>query len=135
MVEEKNKKWRNFFYSRWFLLGIVFLIFVMVSSYARAYYQEYLIKQEIKNLQQEVRDLEAKKLETVKILKYVQSDSFIEEKARTELNLLKPGEKMALVINGSPLNDNGQMPDKVVKWSSIGNPVKWLKFFFFKDNN
>jgi cell division protein FtsB len=135
MVEEKNEKWRQIFYSRWFLLGMIFLSIILTSSYIRAYYQEYLVKQEIKNLQQEVRNLEAKKIETMEIFKYVQSDSFVEEKARTELNLLKSGEKMALISNSSVGNINGQMPDKVVKWSSIENPIKWLKFFFFKNNN
>lgn len=135
MAEEKNEKWRQIFYSRWFLLGMVFLSIVMVSSYARAYYQEYLVKQEIKNLQQEVRNLEAKKIETMEIFKYVQSDSFVEEKARIELNLLKSGEKMALISNSATGNSNGQIPNKVVKWSSVENPIKWLKFFFFKNNN
>jgi len=135
MAGKQEAIWKHFFYSKWFLVAMLFLIVVMLSSYARAYYQEYLVKQEIKNLQEEVHSLESKKLETVEILKYVQSDAFVEEKARTELNLLKPGEKMAVIAEDSLKKDNGQLEDKVVKWSSLQNPIKWIKFFFFKNIN
>ena len=135
MAESKDKNWKHIFYSRWFLLVLFALAILVVFSYMRAYYQEYRVRTEIDILHEEVQGLESKKLKTMEILKYVQSQAFVEEKARTELNLLKPGEKMAVIPSGSLKNNIGQPETDLVKWSSVKNPIKWFKFFFFKDNN
>ncbi|MFA6547874.1 MAG: septum formation initiator family protein [Candidatus Magasanikbacteria bacterium] len=135
MAESKNGNWKNVFYSRWFLLVLFGLAVLLIFSYIRAYYQEYKVRSEINTLHEEVGNLEAKKLETMEIFKHVQSQAFVEEKARTELNLLKPGEKMAVIPSGSSKNDIGQPEPNLVKWSNVKNPIKWFKFFFFKNNN
>lgn len=135
MAEAQNEKWKQVFYSQWFLLVLFLLAIFLVFSYIRAYYQESRVRSEIDTLHEEVETLEAKKIKTVEILKYVQSQAFIEEKARTELNLLKPGEKMAIIPSGSMKADIGQPKQDLLKWSSVKNSIKWFKFFFFKDNN
>ena len=135
MAESKNERWKQIFYSRWFLLVLFCLAILLIFSYIRAYYQEYKVRSEIDTLHEEVRGLEAKKLETMEVYKYVQSQSFVEEKARTELNLLKPGEKMAIIPSSSSTNSIGQPEPDLVKWSNVKNSIKWFKFFFFKDNN
>ncbi len=135
MSESKNENWKHIFYSRWFLLVLSGLAVLLVFSYIQAYYQEYKVRAEIDTLHKEVLNLEAKKIKTVEILKYVQSQAFVEEKGRTELNLLKPGEKMVIIPSGSLKNDIGQSEPDLVKWSKVNNPIKWFKFFFFKDNN
>ncbi|MFA6424526.1 MAG: septum formation initiator family protein [Candidatus Magasanikbacteria bacterium] len=134
MSESKNEKWKQIFYSRWFLLVLFGLAMLLIFSYVRAYYQEYRVRSEIDSLQEEVNDLESKKLQTVEALKYVQSQAFVEEKARTELNLLKSGEKMAIIPSGSLNIKIGQPTDDLVKWTNINNPIKWFKFFFIKNN-
>ncbi len=133
MAEAKNNKWGNVFYSRWFLLVLFGLVMLLTFSYLRAYYQEYRVRSEIDILRDEVQNLEVKKLETVEIFKRVQSKAFIEEKARTELNLLKPGEKMAVIPSGSLKTNIGQAESDLIKWTNVKNPIKWFKFFFFKD--
>lgn len=135
MAESKNKNWKQVFYSRWFLLVLFGLVMLLTFSYIRAYYQEYRVRSDINTLREEVRELEVKKLQTIDILKYVQSYAFVEEKARTELNLLKPGEKMAVIPSGSFKNSPRQPEPDLLKWSKVKNPIKWFKFFFFKDNN
>ncbi len=135
MPEVKNEKWKQVFYSQWFLLVLFLLAIFLIFSYIRAYYQESRVRSEIDSLHEEVESLEAKKIKTVEILKYVQSQAFVEEKARTELNLLKPGEKMAIIPSGSIKTDIGQPEQDLLKWSNVKNPIKWFKFFFFKDNN
>lgn len=135
MAEAKNEKWKQVFYSQWFLLVLFLLAIFLIFSYIRAYYQESRVRSEIDTLHEEVETLEAKKIKTVEILKYVQSQAFVEEKARTELNLLKPGEKMAIIPSGSIKTDIGQPEQDLLKWSNVKNPIKWFKFFFFKDNN
>ncbi|MFH1286838.1 MAG: septum formation initiator family protein [Candidatus Magasanikbacteria bacterium] len=126
----KEKTTRKFYKTKVFLL-VVFLgaIFVAIS-YIRGYYQDYKIKQEIKYLKEEVRTLESKKIESLAILEYVMSDTFIEEKARTELNLKKPGEHVAFISsdgdNVSRVDSNFYQEKK----EDLNNPTKWWYYFF-----
>ncbi len=128
--KDQNQKWKQIFYSRWFLALLFGLTFLLIISYIRAYYQEFQVRQEISNLQEQLRSLESKKIETVELLKYAQSSTFVEEKARTELNLIKPGENAVIITSGSELLANRQEKTNMIKWSQVSNPIKWFKFFF-----
>lgn len=135
MSEEKNKsKWAQIFYSNWFLLVIFLLTFLLVISYARAYYQEYQVRKEISSLQEQLHSLEAKKIQTIDLLRYSQTPSFVEEKARIELNMLKPGENQVIINSGTSLLANRQEKESVIKWTPTTNLVKWFKFYFINNN-
>ncbi len=124
---------RRFFASRMFLI-IAFVIAVLFAlGYARAYYQDYKIKQEIRVLQQEVKGLEKKKLESMEILKYVTSQEFVEEKARTELNMKLPGEQV-MIIDGLVENDKKQQ-NRPVENNDLSNQAKWWYYFMHKTIN
>jgi cell division protein FtsB len=88
---------RNFFASRLFLVVLLVITSLMALLYARAYYQDYVVRQEIKELEADIEALETKKLESLKILEYVKSSQFVEETARTELNMRKTGESVVVV--------------------------------------
>lgn len=88
---------RNFFASRLFLVVLLVITSLMALLYARAYYQDYMVRQEIKELQSDIEKLNTKKLESLKILEYVTSDQFVEETARTDLNMKKAGESVLVV--------------------------------------
>lgn len=124
---------RRFFTSRLFLVVIFGMIGLIIFGSIRTYYQDYKVKQEIASLQNEVNNLQKKKFQSMELLEYITSDAFVEEKARTELNLKKPGEHV-LIIPASPkhaeqkqlaLNssDSGQ---------SLSNPIKWWYYFIHK---
>ena len=135
MSEEKNKsKWAQIFYSRWFLLVLFLLTLLLVASYTRAYYQEYQVRKQISDLQLQLHSLEAKKIETMELLKYSQSSTFFEEKARTELNMLKPGENEVIINSSTSLLSNRQENGDMVKWTPVTNPIKWFKFYFLNNN-
>lgn len=127
MQREKQSFLKRFFGSRLFLLIALVCVILVAIGYIRAYYQDYKIRQEINALQDEVKRLEYKKLESMEILKYVTSDAFVEEKARTELNLKKPGEGVIVVTN--PEIDSVQKPDLGVDTTHLSNPVKWWYYF------
>lgn len=119
---------KRFFGSRLFLI-VLFIIAVLVAlGYARAYYQDYKVKQEIKSLQNDVKNLEKKKLESMEILKYVTSDAFVEEKARTELNLKKPGENV-LIMKSEEQEDLVLAKNQAVEEKDLSNPMKWWYYF------
>src|SRR3989338_11430617 len=130
-MERRQKKSliRLFFVSRLFLAGALVLSAVVGFGYARAYYQDYQIKQEIRELEQEVERLKTKKLESLDILKYVTSDAFVEEKARTELNMRKPGEQL-VIIEREEDTSAVSMEEDVLAERAESNPAKWLRYFF-----
>lgn len=135
MANSRDLKWKQIFYSRWFLVLLFVLLFLLVFSYARAYYQEYQVRQEIKSLKDQLHSLESKKIETMDLLRYAQSSTFVEEKARRELNLVKPGENAAIIASASQEQANRQEKANMIKWSQVSNPIKWLKFFFITNTN
>ncbi|HBU07186.1 MAG TPA: hypothetical protein DEB09_03820 [Candidatus Magasanikbacteria bacterium] len=124
---------RRFFASRMFLI-VAFVIAVLVAlGYARAYYQDYKINQEIEALQTQVKSLEHKKLESMEILKYVTSPEFVEEKARNELNMKKPGENV-LVIDGL-VESNKTKQTGPVENNDLNNQTKWWYYFIHRQPN
>jgi len=93
MFRQKNKKDNTNIFGSYLFLFIIIIVASMVTfSYARTYYQDYQINQEIKQLKSEAKKLESKKLKLVEKLDYVKTTDFITQKARTDLNMIKQGE-------------------------------------------
>lgn len=133
MKKGERSFFRRFFGSRLFLMVGFVLAILVALGYARAYYQDYKIKQEIKLLQEEVKSLEKKKLESMEILKYVTSDAFVEEKARTDLNMKKPGEH-AVVVKGQDTDEVVKLQDDSEE-KEFSNPQKWWEYFTKTDRH
>lgn len=130
-MSSRKKPLKNFLNSRWFFLLAVLLTVVVIFAFLQAFYRDYQIRQEIQSLQDEVKNLEAKKIETLDVLNYVKSDEYALEKARTELNLVYPGEKMMIINAGA--NKSGQENYNVIKSTNDdSNLKKWWRFFFNK---
>lgn len=131
---QKNEKsfFKRFFGSRWFLVTAFVVAVLVAFGYARAYYQDYKIRQEINSLQEQVKKLEHKKLESMEILKYVISDAFVEEKARTELNLKKPGENVLVLKNQD--GDEKIEENSPVEKTLLNNPIKWWYYFLNRES-
>ena len=124
----RGNGWKNFFNSQIFVVIIAIVAVMVVFQYARVYYQDYLVRQEIVYLEDQAKKMESKKVELLEILKYVKSDSFVEEKARTELNLVKPGEQV-VVVPQPDRGSNRQEDEAVVRLKNIPNYQKWLNYF------
>lgn len=119
---EKQSSIRRLFQSRGFLITALVVAILIAVSFARAYYQDYQIRQEIRQLEDQVAQLEKKKIESFEILQYVTSPAFVEEKARTELNLKKEGEHVVR-IDGfeASLQEETYVEDN----EGLNNPQKW----------
>ncbi len=99
-------------------------------AYVRAFYQDYQVRQEIIRLQEDARNFEAKKIQLLDVLKYVKSDEFVEERARMEFNMTKPGEQVLVLDASQPKQADRQGEDAVVRWNRISNILKWWRYFF-----
>ena len=128
-MSAKGNGWKNFFSSQIFVVIVAIVAAMVIFQYARAYYQEYLVRQEIAYLEEQANKMAARKVELLEVLKYVKSDSFVEEKAHTELNLVKPGEQVVVLPQNQDMG-NRQATEGVVRLEHISNYRKWLNYFF-----
>ena len=125
----KSNTWKAALSSRWFLVGGLALIIVLSIGFARSWYQQYQIHQEINQLQTQARRLESKQIETLRLLQYVSSTAYVEKEARTALNLVKEGENVAIVArstSGIATTFNAP-PSRIDR--SVSNVRKWWKYF------
>lgn len=130
-MKTKNTALRRFFFSRLFLLIISLGVLFTAIGFGRAYYQAYQIRQQIRALQNDLNALQKKKLASLEILSYVLSQNFVEEKARTELNLKKPGEHVAVIPNQATTPVINAVSTGV-SGQHLANPIKWWYYFSHK---
>lgn len=132
MSGRETKPGKGFLASRWSLIIGAVVLFVLIVAFTRAYYQNYRTRQEIERLKVEVSRLEAKKIETLEILRYAQSAAYVEEKARAELNLVKPGERVTVVPGAAAggVGGVGQPPKNMLELNNLSNPRRWWNYFF-----
>ncbi|PIR73980.1 MAG: hypothetical protein COU35_04985 [Candidatus Magasanikbacteria bacterium CG10_big_fil_rev_8_21_14_0_10_47_10] len=131
--QKQHGVFRRFFGSRLFLIIALIVLTLIALSFARAYYQDYKIRQQIAELREEVHQLEKRKLESMEILDYVTSDTFVEEKARTELNMKKSGENVVVISDPGLQEFSGrdimQEPPDSQASADTPNPLKWWYYF------
>jgi len=122
----------NFFYrlfsSQRFLaiVGLVFLLLI-VFPLAKTYTQRRLVEQEIEGVKKEINEFEKSNKELKEMIVYLESDQSLEEQARLNLNLKKPGEKV-IVIDHSKVTTSTDDINKTT--SSENNFSKWWHYFF-----
>ncbi len=122
----------NFFYrlvsSQRFLaiIGLAFLV-VIILPLARTYSQKKLVEKEIEDIKNQISLYEQQNQELGELLAYLQSDQSLEEQARQNLNLKKPGEMVVVIENKKNLLDAAEA-DKQANQAS--NLEKWWSYFF-----
>lgn len=135
MPKETPRAFERVLLSRWFLLSLLGAAILIAVSYARAYYQDYKVREQISELETEVLSLQRKKLVSLDLLKQASTEQFLEEKAKTELNLKKPDEQVLVIPNIKT-----EVPQTVLVTSTpavdeipLSNLVKWW-YYFTKSN-
>src|SRR5574344_816863 len=93
------KKPDNFFYrlfSSQRFLAIIGLIFILLIVFplAKVYTQKRLVEKEIDDVKAEIANFEKTNQDLRQMIDYLQSDQSLEEQARLNLNMKKPGEKV-----------------------------------------
>lgn len=135
MPKETPRAFERVLLSRWFLLCLLVAAIIIAVSYARAYYQDYKVRQQIAALETEVLNLQRKKLVSLDLLKQAGTEQFLEDKAKTELNLKKEGEQVLVIPD-----IKSETPQNIVVTTTIAvdepalsNPRKWW-YYFTKSN-
>lgn len=108
------------------IVGLSFLVLILFPL-AKTYSQRKLVEQEINDVKKEISDFESKNQELKEMINYLQSDQSLEEQARLNLNLKKPGETV-VVINEKKIAANAVSPSDETK--DFSNLKKWWYYFF-----
>ena len=129
-MSRESSRVRTFFGSKFFL-GFAFLLtFAFAFGFARAYFKDYAFREEVKRLESEINQLEKKKLESIELLKYVSSTSYLEDTARLDLNMKKPGERVLFIHSVEKQQDTIRDPEgEGLGGQDIPNPLKWWYYF------
>jgi len=132
------------FFNQKFLTLVGLAVVVLVGwPFTKNAIKQYKINKEINDFKQEIAALQNKGVALKDFVSSLESDQFVEEYARLNLNLKKPGEEKTVI----KIDDNGlsqasssigdQIFDipgkaKAVPDSEISNPQKWFNYFFRK---
>ena len=129
MVEKKNKgSIRRFLESPLFLIVCIPVAVLVAYGFIQSYYNGYKINQEISALESDIESLKHKNFELIDLYKYVMSDDFVEEKARTELNMKKEGENVLVFKNDNDYVKN-ESDSYIDSGQRMTNPLKWWYYF------
>lgn len=108
------------------LIGLIFLV-VILFPLARTYTQKRLVEKEIAEVKREISEFENANQELKEMIAYLESGQSLEEQARLNLNLKKPGEKVIVIENLNKENDRGEINKTTTKESNF---TKWWHYFF-----
>jgi cell division protein FtsB len=142
MIFRKNKNLFNKVFLSQIALTIVgFMVLILISvPLARNMSKRYKVNDEINDLQREISDLEGRNTELKDLVKYLNSDSFVEEQAKLKLNYKEEGEEVFIIKdiegesgeffsnkNKSSYNILGLNKNEAREKNNI---IKWWNYFF-----
>jgi len=108
------------------IIGLGFLVLI-IFPLAKTYSQRRMVEKEITDVQNQIVDFEKQNQQLKDLIVYLQSDQSLEEQARLNLNLKKPGEGVIMVEDKKINTDDAAAPAA----SSTGsNLSKWWNYFF-----
>jgi cell division protein FtsL len=98
IAEKKEKFPRKYLFNEKILTFLLLLMIVLLSvPLYNNFHRRQKINREISDLEAEINQAENKNTELQKLIKYLESDQFVEEQARLNLNMKKPGESVTVV--------------------------------------
>jgi cell division protein FtsB len=118
------------------ILALIVLVFSSIGL-VKEVINKHELKKNINELAGKIADLKKRNADLSETINYFQSMDFVEQEARTKLNLRKPGEKI-IVVNGSLDNNSNGVVDGAVPLATSAlnegqektNPQKWWDYFF-----
>lgn len=118
------------FVLRFVTLALAVLLVFFIVAFARIFFKDYELRKEISRVEQDVARLEKRKIESLDMLKRLQSDVYIEERARRELQVVRPGEKV-LVATGLVVTSSAAKNEESESiGTELSNWKRWWYYFF-----
>jgi len=117
------------------VFGLAVLVMIAVPLY-RGINQKRKINREIKQLEAEIKETENKNKQLKEMIDYFSSSQFLEEQARLNFKMKKPGEETVVVktanpaVGGTEANGPAVGGGESERTVRSGNAGRWLKYFF-----
>jgi cell division protein FtsB len=110
-------------------LAIIALAFLLLISFplARTYSRRLVVEKEISDMKSQIAEFQKNNQEMQEFLGYLATPASVEEQARLNYNLKKPGE--GVVVIEKPELASGQTVAGTSQASS-SNFAKWWRYFF-----
>lgn len=102
-----NQRINNFFASSLFKIFLAIIIVFALNKFYLNYREIIQIKEQICRMNQEIELARERKLKLIEEIKNINDPEYIEEIARKELGLVKPGELLLI-----PVEDGAEDKDK-----------------------
>jgi len=117
------------------IIGLLIIVFISIPL-AKNVSKQYKFNKEIDNLKAEIGGLENKNSQLKNLISYLESDQFVDEKARLNLNYKKVGENVVVIKDqgeeASSDNkkniDYSQLKDDLAD-DKESNFQKWIFYF------
>lgn len=122
----KIKKEKKFYSQFSIVFGIFLLVFISVSL-VKEIVRRYEVNKEISQLETEIGRLESRNGELDQLITFFNTDEFLEQEARTRLNLQKPQEQVIIIPD---LKLAPREEQKANLELSLTNPHRWWNHFF-----
>ena len=121
-----------------FTVFLLILIILLSIPLYNNYNRRQKINREILDLETEIKLTENKNTDLQKLIKYLESSQFVEEQARLNLNMKKPGETVAVVKDAPELSQPDARSQQQVSLNqqpaesspNFGYAMSWWHYFF-----
>ena len=131
MIRQNNSSLFRILSSKlFFFIFFVIVVFMSLSVYS-SMKQRMQVKKEIDNLKSEINNLKKENTELDSLVKYFNSDEYIEASSREKLGYKKPGEKIVVFTEESDIKAEEAKNNKENK----SNIKLWWDYFFNTKTN
>jgi cell division protein FtsB len=135
MIHKRRQKNINGFISKPTTLSVLALLIIIAISIPlfKNIKKQYEINKEISSLEQEIKNFENQNSELKKTFEYLESDQFVSEQARKNLNYKKEGEEVVVIKTIDKQNTTKDKKDFSQEFNNTpaSNPILWWRYFFY----
>ena len=138
----KKHSLEKIFFNQKFLTLVGLAVIILISwPFAKNTIKQHRVNQEISDFKKEIANLQNKSVDLKNFVSYLESDQFIEDQARLNLNLKKSGEELTVIKtpasgSGYASSTSGRLIfdipgyNREAREQELSNPRKWLNYFF-----
>ncbi len=118
--------WLRFYSSNIFIIFLSLFLIFSLFKVGKELIKRHAINREISDLNEQLVAVSQEKDKLKDLISYLETDKYVEEQARLQLNLSKPGEKRIDLTS----NQNNQVAEIASSEEDLANWRKWFNYFF-----
>lgn len=126
MQRPRQTFWGRFYNSNVFIIILSLFLIFSLFKVGKELIKRHAINQEISDLNKQLTAVSQEKDKLKDLISYLETDKYVEEQARLQLNLSKPGEKRIDLTS----DRNNQVTEISNTEEDLANWRKWFNYFF-----